>query len=78
MTTKPRYFYVYYGGKIVREITWEEWRKIAREDWRAKRTRLIIRIDNVHFYIRKGTNCIWIRGESINKILKKLEEKEKK
>lgn len=68
---KPRYFWLLSDHKTVREIDWEEWRKIAQQDFQRKgNTRLIARVHDIEVYIRKGNQFIWVPRVQLEKALK--------
>lgn len=66
---KQRFFWLYADGKTVKEISWEEWRKIANDDYKREKTRKICRVDNTEFYARKGNNFIWIPRRQLEEVL---------
>lgn len=70
MTT--RFFHIYADGETVREISWEEWRKICNQDYNSSNTRLLCRIDDTEIYFHKGQQFIWVRKSQLMQILKEV------
>lgn len=64
-----RFFHIYADGKTVREISWEEWRKIRLKDYSSDRARLACRDEGTDLYFSKGRNFIWVRKAQLAEIL---------
>ena len=65
-----KYYWFLSDGKIVREISWEEWRKMASKDMHKKsNTRLLCRIETSYISFRKGNRHIWIPLKQLRKVL---------
>lgn len=67
---EPRYFWLKSDGKTVKEISFEEYRKIVKTEWTwTSNTRMICRLTDSEIYVRKGQNYFWIPMRQLKEVL---------
>ena len=67
-----RYFHLYADNKRIREISWEEFCRIHRENFRRMNRKKLARLyANGDLYIHKHPGSTWISGAQLKQILEK-------
>lgn len=70
--TETKYYHLLSDGKTVREITWEDWLQMGREDYDRSNTRLMVRIlADGDLTARKGKSYNYIPKRQLDKVLEK-------
>lgn len=70
MRTKTRFFRIYADDRTVKEISFDEYKRLMRQNWRAKkRTILLCRVDSTDIYFKKAGHGLWIRRKQLKHIL---------
>lgn len=67
---KVRWFWLLSDHKTIREISWDQWKKIVEKDFEKRsHTRLICRVCDSEIYFRKGSDFLWIPMDQLKEIL---------
>lgn len=68
-----KFYWLLSNKKEVREISWQEYRKLAERGLKAKHSSLLICDYGSELYIRKGQQGIFVAKEQLKQILEEEE-----